>query len=102
MASKHIGNLLNPSNNAELAKSLKRSAEIGRLTADLSEALPAEMASAILSASVGDDKVLCLRVSSSAWASRLRFETERLEAAARKAGVEISGVNVRVGRTDQA
>ena len=64
MASRHIGNLLNSINNGELAKSLKRSAEIGQLTSALSEALPAELAAAILSASVGADKVLSLRVTS--------------------------------------
>ena len=102
MTSKQIGNLLNSINNGDLAKSLKRSAEIGQLTSALCEALPPEMAAAILSASVGEDKVLSLRVTSSAWASRLRFETEQIEAAAAKAGVEVSGVKVRVGRTDQA
>ena len=102
MPSKHIGDLLNPSNNRELSKALKRSEAIGRLTETLAAALPPDMGAALLSASVGDDGVLAIRASSSAWASRLRFESDRLQGLARAEGHAVSSVRVRVGRDDQA
>ncbi len=102
MPSKHIGELLNSSNNRELSEALKRSEAIGQLTETLAKALPPELGAAILAASVGDDGVLSIKASSSAWASRLRFETESLTSIARAAGHVVTGVRVRVGRGDQA
>ena len=102
MPSKHIGDLLNPSNNRELSKALKRSEAIGQLTEALAAALPADLGAAVLAASVGDDGVLSIKASSSAWASRLRFESDQLAGIARAAGHPVYGVRVRVGRGDQA
>lgn len=102
MPSKHIGELLNPRNNRELSKALKRSEAIGRLTETLVAALPADLGSAIQAASVGDDGVLSVKASTSAWASRLRFEADQLAGVARAAGHTVTGVRVRVGRDDQA
>ncbi len=102
MPSKHIGDLLNPNNNRELSKALKRSEAIGQLTEALAAALPPDLGAAILAASVDDDGVLSIKASSSAWASRLRFETDQLQGVARRAGHTVTGVRVRVGRVDQA
>ncbi len=102
MPSKHIGDLLNSSNNRELSKALKRSESIGQLTEALAGALPPDLGAAILSASISDDGTLSIRASSSAWASRLRFESDQLAGVARSAGHRITGVRVRVGRGDQA
>jgi hypothetical protein len=102
MSSKHIKDLLNSSKNSELAKALDRSEAIGQLTEALAAALPPDLGAAILSASVSDDGVLAIKASSSAWASRLRFETDQLAGIARAAGYSVKGIKVRVGRDDQA
>jgi hypothetical protein len=102
MSSKHIGDLLNLSNNAELSTALKRSAAIGQLTMQLAERLPADMGAAILAAAIGDDGVLTVKTTSSAWASRLRFESAALIDAATAAGHKVRDVKVRVGRSNQA
>lgn len=102
MSTKQIGKLLNSSENGELAKALKRSEAIGQLTRQLAAQLPEELATAIVAASVNDDGVLSIKTSSSAWASRLRFEAAALEGAAQAAGLTIREIRVRVGRSTQA
>ncbi len=102
MSSKQIGKLLNSSDNGELAKALKRSEAIGQLTRQLAALLPDELATAIVAASIDADGVLSVKTSSSAWASRLRFESAVLEDAALAAGLEVREVRVRVGRSTQA
>ncbi len=102
MSSKQIGKLLNSSDNGELAKALKRSEAIGQLTRQLGARLPDELATAIVAASVDDEGVLSIKTSSSAWASRLRFESAALEDAARSVGLEIREIRVRVGRSTHA
>ena len=101
MASKRIGELLNLKDNGELGRTLKRSAAIGRLTQSLCDALPAEFATSLLSASIDADGTLDIRASSSAWAARLRFEETTLLDAARRADqseIEVNSVRVRVGK----
>ena len=102
MDSKQIGKLLFSNDNTELAKALKRSEAIGQLTRQLTAGLPNELAAAIVAASIDDDGVLSVKASSSAWASRLRFESAAIEDAARAAGLEVREVRVRVGRSTQA
>jgi hypothetical protein len=102
MSTKQIGKLLNSNENGELAKALKRSEAIGQLTRQLADQLPEELAVAIVAASVDDDGVLSIKTSSSAWASRLRFESAALEGAAQAAGLTIREIRVRVGRSTQA
>ena len=59
-------------------------------------ALPGDCAGAIVAANVRDDKSLVVIAASSAWASRLRYETDALLAAARGAGIAASSCRVRV------
>ncbi len=101
MPSKSLEDLLNLKDNGELGRALRRSQEIGRLTSALADALPDELGASILSASVADDGTLNVKTTSSAWASRLRFEAERLLEASHAAGSPASAVKVRVGRPER-
>ena len=51
-----------------------------------------------VAANIRDDGTLVVLASSSAWAARLRFESERLMAAARGSGKTVLSCSVRVGR----
>lgn len=101
MPSKPIGDLLNTKDNGELGRLLKRSSDIGQLTSALADALPGDLGASLVSASVSEDGTLNLKTTSSAWASRLRFEAERLLEASRAAGKPARTVNVRVGRPNR-
>jgi hypothetical protein len=96
MTTKPLGNLLNPSNNGELGDIVRRAHEMGELTRLLAQGLPGEYAGAIVAANVRPDGELVVIAASSAWASRLRYESEALLAAARAAGIEAAACRVRV------
>jgi len=98
MSAKHIGDLLKPNDNGGLAATLKRTRRIAELTSVLSAALGGDAGSSIVSASVDERHVLHVKTSSSAWAARLRFESDRLLAAASEAGWPASSLKVQVGR----
>lgn len=68
------------------------------LTSALRAALAADLAENLIAANVRDDGSLVLVCSSSAWASRLRFETDNLVRIARKTGADVHGCVVRVCR----
>ena len=61
----------------------------------------AVLVAAIVAANLRDDGQLIVIAASSAWASRLRYETDTLLAAARAAGLKPVGCRVRVSQ-DQA
>ena len=69
---------------------------MGELTHIVSEALPDEYAGAIVAANLREDGDLVLIAASSAWASRLRYETDAIMAAARNAGLSPVACRVRV------
>lgn len=96
MAEKDLKNLLNSSNDGELAGVVRRAREMGELTHILSQSLPGEYAGAISAANVRDDGSLVVIAASSAWASRLRYEADRMLDAARAAGNHVSQCLVRV------
>mgnify|MGYP001604029516 CR=1 FL=1 len=96
MASDELKNLLNPSNDGELADIVRRAREMGELTHILSKGLPGEYAGAIVAANLREDGDLVIIAASSAWASRLRYETDALLAAAREAGLSPTACRVRV------
>ncbi len=102
MTAKKISKILATGGPDGLGRLVEKSGEIGRLTVALADALPDDLGAAIVSASVDDAGVLQLKARSSAWASRLRFEEERLLEAAASVGRPAKGVRVRVGRPDQA
>ncbi|MDA1064029.1 MAG: DciA family protein [Proteobacteria bacterium] len=86
------------SNNGGLGDIIRHAREMGDLVQALQKALPEDQALAISAANIRDDGTLVVLASSSAWAARLRFESERLMAAARGSGKTVLSCSVRVGR----
>jgi hypothetical protein len=100
MAAKSLEKLLNPSKDGDLANIVRRARDMGELASALARALPAEEGASILAANVRDDGELVILCRSSAWASRLRFASDAILAAARKHGEDVSRCSVRVARSD--
>ena len=98
MPIKRLENLLNISDNGSLGDIVKRAREMGELVQVLQKALPADHAANIVAANIRDDGQLIVLANSSAWASRLRFESDVLIDAARKTGADITSCTVRVAR----
>ncbi len=98
MATKPLGNLLNPSNNGDLGKLVRRAREMGELTDALARTLPEEHAWGIVAANVREGGELVVIAATSAWASRLRYETDALLEAARSTGVEAHSCRIRVSQ----
>ena len=96
MANNELKNLLNPSNDGDLGQIIRRAREMGELTHVLCKALPDEYAGAIVAANLREDGDLVVIAASSAWASRLRYESDTLLAAARDAGLSPTSCRVRV------
>lgn len=99
MTTNKLKNLLNPCNDGDLAKVVDRAKRMGELTEILCRALPAAHRSAIVAANVREDGELVVICASSAWASRLRYETDKLLQAARDAGVSAHTCRVRVSQS---
>ncbi|MDH4125242.1 MAG: DUF721 domain-containing protein [Gammaproteobacteria bacterium] len=98
MSEKRLEKLLNSSNSGGLGDIVQHAREMGNLVRTLQQALPDDQATAISAANIRADGTLVVLASSSAWAARLRFETERLIAAARSTGKTVLACSVRVGR----
>lgn len=96
MPAKSIGNLLNRRDNGELGDLIERAQAMGELTRSLVLALPGELAAGVVAANVRTDRELVVVCRSSAWASRLRYETDTLLAAARDCGEDVVSCSVRV------
>ena len=105
MSEKSLENLLNPNADGGLGEIIRHARDMGDLVQMLQRALPADQAPAIAAANIRGDGELVILASSSAWASRLRYETDKLIAAARASGKTVNRCSVRVGRNqggDQA
>ncbi|MCH7821190.1 MAG: DUF721 domain-containing protein [Proteobacteria bacterium] len=98
MTIKRLGNLLNPNDDGGLGDIIRHARDMGKLVQILQNSLPAEEAGSIVAANIRGAGELIVLASSSAWASRLRFETDTLMAAARASGVEANTCTVRVAR----
>jgi hypothetical protein len=98
MAIKHLGNLLNPNNDGGLGDVVRHARDMGELVGALQASLAEKDAAAIIAANIRENGELVILCSSSAWASRLRFEKEALLQAARGTGVAVDRCTVRVGR----
>ncbi len=96
MAKNELKNLLNPSAGGDLGQIVRRAREMGELTHVLCKALPDEYAGAIVAANLRDNGDLVVIATSSAWASRLRYETDTLLAAARDSGLSPTACRIRV------
>lgn len=98
MPIKRLENLLNPNDDGGLGDIVRHAQDMGELLQCLQQQLPEESAAQILSANVRDDGELVVLVSSPAWAAKLRFEADRLMAAARQSGADVTSCKVRVSR----
>lgn len=96
MPADKLKNLLNPSGNGELAHVVQRAQSMAELAGRLSAALPDELKAGIRAANIRDDGELIVIADSPAWAARLRFEGDKLLAAARAAGESVETISVRV------
>ena len=96
MAHEELKNLLTPCSEGDLGNIVRRARKLGELTNLLSGALPEDFSGAIVAANVREDGELVVIAASSAWASRLRYESNVLLEAARAAGVQATACRVRV------
>ena len=96
MASDELKNLLNPNTGGDLGNIVKRARKMGELTNSLCAGLPEEYAGAIIAANLRENGDLVVIAVSSAWASRLRYETDALLAAAKGVGLNPMACRVRV------
>jgi hypothetical protein len=71
---------------------------MGELTHILQQSLDADVAPALKAANLRGDGELVLLCASSSWAARLRFEADRLVAAAKAAGLDVQRCRVAVCR----
>ena len=96
MAQNDLKNLLNPCSDGDLGNIVRRAKELGELTNRLARALPEDLSGAIVAANVRENGELVVIAASSAWASRLRYESDALLAAALDAGLTVTACRIRV------
>ena len=82
----------------DLEKIVQHAQKLDGLTSALQAELPADAASALLAASLRDDGELVLICASSEFAARLRYESNSLIEAARRAGFMVDRASVRVSQ----
>jgi hypothetical protein len=99
MPSNKLKNLLNPSAGGDLANLISRAKSMGELTSVLCSSLPESDRSAIVAANIREDGELIVICASSAWASRLRYQTDDLLQAARDSGVTAHTCRIRVSQS---
>jgi len=98
MPTKSLENLLNPNNDGGVGDVIRRAKEMGELSTALTKILPVDLAEGIVAANIRDSGELVVICRSSAWASRLRFETESILDAARKTGADVASMSVKVSQ----
>jgi hypothetical protein len=98
MSVKSLEELLKASTAGGLGDVVRHARDMGDLVQLLQNSLPTEQRAAISAANIRDDGELVVLANSSAWASRLRYETEIMMAAARTTGKDVTRCSVRVRR----
>ena len=93
-----LENLLKPGAGGTLDKIIRRAQSMDELTTALRAELSAEASQYLLAANLRDDGELVFICASSAWASRLRFESAPLIEAARKLGLTVNSCRVSVSQ----
>jgi hypothetical protein len=90
-----IGHLLASDPSRRLDKIVRHAREMGDLMARLKAVLAEPAARQLLACNVHDGSLIVI-CGSSSWATRLRFESERLLAAAAESGIHVERLRVRV------
>ena len=98
MPIKKLETLLKSSENSDLENIIQRAQIMDSLTSGIRSGLAAELAENLVAANVNDQDELVLICSSPAWASRLRFESDKILARAREAGTRATTCVVKVSR----
>ncbi|MGI9201381.1 MAG: DciA family protein [Woeseiaceae bacterium] len=98
MSMKSLENLLKTKQDNGLGDVIQHAQDMGDLVQVLQDSLPDEQKTAISAANIRENGELVVLAASSAWASRLRYETDTLIAAATAAGKAVSHCTVRVVR----
>ena len=98
MTTNKLKNLLKPSAIGGLGDVIDRAQRMGEHTGLLSKALPESDRGAIVAANLRENGELVIICATSAWASRLRYETELLLKAAKDAGLPAHTCRVRVSQ----
>ncbi len=93
-----LENLLKARAGSTLHKIIQRAQNMDELTTVLRAELSADAAQNLLVANLREDGELVLVCASSAWASRLRFESDTLMEVARKTGLTVTTCRVTVSQ----
>jgi hypothetical protein len=93
-----LENLLKARAGSTLNKIIRRAQNMDELTTALRAELAADAGQNLLAANLREDGELVLVCTSSAWASRLRFESDTLMEAARKTGRTVNSCKVTVSQ----
>jgi hypothetical protein len=93
-----LENLLKARAGSTLNKIIQRAQNMDELTTALRAELAADAGQNLLAANLREDGELVLVCASSAWASRLRFESDKLMEAARKTGRTVNSCKVTVSQ----
>jgi hypothetical protein len=96
MSATKLEKLLKSGAGGSLEKLVQTAQNMDSLTSALKGALESGMADKLLAANVRENGELVVICSSSAWASRIRFESDPLLAAASKAGFKAATLRVTV------
>ena len=93
-----LENLLKARDGSTLNKIIQRAQNMDELTTALRAELAADAGQNLLAANLREDGELVLVCTSSAWASRLRFESDMLVEVARKTGLTVNSCKVNVSQ----
>lgn len=96
MSAKKLENLLHSGSGGNLEKLIQTAQNMDSLTGVLRGTLMTELADHVIAANVRENGELVVICSSSAWASRIRFEADALLVAAREAGFDAASLRVSV------
>mgnify|MGYP001160849609 CR=1 FL=1 len=96
MKEKNLKNLINSKSSNELEKIIQAAADMQLLTKALKDVVTQEISEHLVAANVRDNGELVVICTSSAWASRLRFESKTLISTAQNSGFDASTVRITV------
>ena len=100
MPIKRLENLLNPNDDGNLGDIIRHAQDMGELVLRLQQALPDDIGVAVSAANIREDGELVVLATSPAWAAKLRFEADKLMAAARTTGADVKSCTIRVNRNN--